>query len=388
MPNRPAGTQLFSAATVAHFRNPGAQARPSIAGDILPAGMMDDAANEISQWPDYAPSPVVSLPGLARACGVAAVDCKDESGRFGLGSFKALGGPFALQRALAESSQPPDAQTVAAATDGNHGRALAWGAKRFGCRCVVYIHAEVSENRADAMRELGARIVRVNGDYDDSARRAESDAAKNGWLLVADTSPDPRNIAARRIMAGYAALFAEVRAQLSAPPSHVFVPAGVGGLAAALVADFARANLNPRPRIVVVESDRADCLLQSAKNGKPTAVKIQRETMMAGLSCGEPSAPAWEIVSQGADDFVAIPDELVAPCMREAAAGTGGDPSLTAGECGVAGWAALRAAANQPRLFRALGLSENSRVLLIATEGATDADIYRKLTAPQDGGGC
>ena len=373
--------EVFANAKIRTFHNPAARVRrPPEAEAVLPEAMLEAAANEISHWPGFAPTPTVSLPGLARECGVGAVHYKDESGRFGLGSFKALGGAYALLRALKNSKSEAKSVVAVAATDGNHGRAVAWGARRFGCGCKIFIHAGVSENRADAMRKFGAETVRIAGDYDESVRRARAEAAKKNRVLISDFSADPGDETTRGIMAGYALLSAEARLQMPSPPTHVFLPAGVGGLAAAVMADFWRANPESRPRFVVVESDRADCLLQSAASGKPAVVDIQGETVMAGLSCGEVSAPAWEIVSRGADDFVAIPDELVSPAMRRAAAGASGDPALTAGECAVAGWAALLAAAARPELFRGLALDRESRALLIGTEGATDPEIYRRMT--------
>ena len=385
---------VFADAKVSRFRNPAARvARPAEAEGVLSGSLLEAAADEIAQWEGFAETPLVSLSGLARECGVGAVYYKDESGRFGLGSFKALGGAYALLCALAESVGAPVSEVregrrcadaggivAVAATDGNHGRAVAWGARRFGCGCRIFIHAGVSENRAEAMREQGAEIVRVDGDYDESLRQARVESEKEGRILVSDFSSDADDITTRRVMAGYAMLSAEARGQMGSPPTHVFVPAGVGGLAAAVMADFWRANPEGRPRFVVVESERADCAFQSAVNGAPTAVEVESETVMAGLSCGEVSVPAWTIVSRGADDFVSIPDELVAPTMRRAGAGTNGDPPVVAGECSAAGWAVLLAAAGQPELFRGLALDSQSRVLLIGTEGATDPEIYRRMT--------
>ena len=385
---------VFAGAKVFRFRNPAAQgARPAEAERVLPDSLLEAAANEIAQWEGFAETPLHSLSGLAGECGVGAVYYKDESGRFGLGSFKALGGAYALLCALAErigasveevreGRRRASAEKIlaVAATDGNHGRAVAWGARRFGCGCRIFIHAEVSENRAEAMRKHGAEIVRVNGDYDESLRRARDEAERDGRILVSDFSSEGDDMTTRRVMAGYATLSAEARRQMDSPPTHVFVPVGVGGLAAAVMADFWRANAGARPRFVVVESERADCAFQSAVNGAPTATEIKSETVMAGLSCGEVSAPAWTIVSRGADDFVAIPDELVAPTMRRAFVGGNGNPSVVAGECSAAGWAVLLAAARQPELFRGLMLDSESRVLLIGTEGATDPDIYRRMT--------
>ena len=396
MPNIPADDKtIFAAATVSHVRNAAAKTRrPQRVLDILPDSMIAAAAAEITQWDGFAATPLVPLPSLAAACGIAAASYKDESGRFNLGSFKALGGAYALLCALAEklSTIPATVRngeqrarcrgiTAVAATDGNHGRSVAWGAKKFGCRCVIFIHANVSENRAAAMRGLGAEIIRIDGDYDASALRARQYAEAENGVLISDFSQDADDITTRRVMAGYTLISSEARAQSEKPFTHIFIPAGVGGLAAGLIADFWRANPQTRPRVVVVESDYAACLFHSIKNGKPTTINIRRETVMAGLSCGEVSAPAWEVFSQGGDDFVTIDDTLIAPAMRLAANGDDGR-KITAGECAAAGWAVLCAAAQQPELFQALGLNNDSHVLLIGSEGATDPQIYRDMIQP------
>ena len=383
----------FSQAQLSHVPNPLAQGqRPPAAAAVLPQAMMAQAAQEIPGWPGFAETPTVSLPGLARRAGIAAVHYKDESGRFNLGSFKALGGAYALLGALADALGMPMAALrdgkrrdltsrlcAVTATDGNHGRAVAWGAQRFGCGCRVFIHAGVSEGRADAMRQFGAEIIRIDGDYDESLRQALEASKQDGCMLISDFSEDPMDLTTRRVMAGYTVLAAEARRQMPHSPTHVFLPGGVGGLAAAVIADFWRADTQARPRFIIVESEFADCLLQSAARGERAQVVIKRETVMAGLSCGEVSAPAWQVVSCGADDFVSIPDDLVAPAMRQAAAGEDGNPPLIAGECAAAGWAALLAAAAQPDLFAKLGLDAQSRALLIGSEGATDPDTYQRL---------
>ena len=231
---------IFSGAKIAHFRNPLAlTARPPEAEAVLPDSLLREAADEIAQWPGFAQTPLVALPGFARKCGVGAVYYKDESGRFGLGSFKALGGAYALLRALAEKLSAPPAEVrdgkhraragevvAVAATDGNHGRAVAWGARRFGCQCRIFIHAGVSENRADAMREFGAEIVRIAGDYDESLLQARAEAEKENRILISDFSDDPADITTRRVMAGYAVMSAEARAQMDSPPTHVLSAGG------------------------------------------------------------------------------------------------------------------------------------------------------------------
>ncbi len=368
-------------------------------------GPRDFAAawDEITAWEGYAPTPLVSLGGLAARIGVAEIHYKDEGPRFGLGSFKALGGSYAALRVLARElsrqlgRDVPLAEirqglhrdgcariTLVSATDGNHGRSLAWGCQRFGARCRIYIHAEVSQRRAEAMRELGAEVTRIAGDYDDSVRLAREEAEANGWFVVSDTSWDGYTDPPRDVMAGYGVMTREICAALSAPPTHVLLQGGVGGLAAAVAAGLRQHHGADAPRVVIVEPDRAACLFESARAGRPTAVTIREETIMAGLSCGEPSELAWEILREEAGDFLAIPDALVAPTVRLLARGVSGDPRIQAGESAVAGLAALIAARHSPDLSAALGLDAGSRVLLIGSEGVTDPEIFAAIMERED----
>jgi diaminopropionate ammonia-lyase len=360
------------------------------------------ALAEITTWPGYAPTPLAVLPGLAVAAGVAAVGFKDESGRFGLGSFKALGGAYAVARHLirclaAEGISATSADlaagrfadrtrsiTVTCATDGNHGRSVAWGAQRFHCRAVIYIHETVSEGRAEAIARYGAEVRRVPGTYDDAVRRAAEDAAREGWTVVSDTSYPGYTEIPRDVMQGYRLMAEEALAQwqarFPAPPTHVFGPGGVGGVAAAVAAElalfFGQAAM---PRLIVVEPDRADCLLRSAAAGVPVAVPGELDTMMAGLACGEVSILAFDELLFRAHAFMAVPDDAVAPCMRLLADGVGDDPRLVAGESAVAVLAGLILARNDPAASRALGLGADSRVLLFGTEGATDPALYASI---------
>lgn len=388
----------------AHERNRaalGAVAYPdALAADFGPRRCREARA-EIEAWRGYAPTPLRALPGLAEAAGVSAIDYKDEGLRFGLRSFKALGGAYAVLRVLAREltrtlgAEPATSDiraghyrestrelTVLTATDGNHGRSVAWGAQRFGCRCRIYMHEHVSETRADAVRAYGAQVVRVAGTYDDAVRRAAADADAHGWHAVADTGWEGYADVPREVMAGYALLMTEALEQLPAQqrPTHVFVQGGVGGLAAAVTAVLWMELGANRPRIVVVEPERAPCLFRSARRGRAVRVPVTQETLMAGLSCGEPSLVAWPILAAGADHFLTLGDEAVAPAMRLLAEAPFGDTPVVAGESGVAGLIGLIAARVDGRLAASLRLDARSRVLLIGTEGATDAGIYRRLT--------
>lgn len=392
---------IFSTATLQHTA--GSPAPSNAAFSVLSEQDFADACNEITAWDGYAPTPLVSLSGLAARLGVARINYKHEGPRFGLGSFKALGGSYAalrvLQRELRsqlgrdvslEEIRNGDHRdacakiTLVSATDGNHGRSLAWGCQRFGAPCRIYIHAEVSEGRAQAMRDLGAEVIRIDGDYDASVVLAKTEAEQNGWFVVSDTSWEGYTEPPRDVMAGYGVMTREVCETLTDAPTHVFLQGGVGGLAASVAAGLRQFYKDASPRVVIVEPDLAACLFDSAKAGKATTFEITDETIMAGLSCGEPSEMAWEILSQEAADFVTIPDSIVAATVRLLANGETGDAVVEAGESAVAGLAALIAARQDPKLSEMLGLDTGSRVLLIGSEGVTDPAIFDAIMAGAD----
>lgn len=358
---------------------------------------------EITQWEGYAPTPLVSLSALAAAIGVGEIHYKHEGPRFGLGSFKALGGSYAALRVLQRQISAKLGQevsledirlgkykdeaakiTLVSATDGNHGRSLAWGCQRFGAPCRIYIHAEVSEGRAEAMRDLGAEVIRITGDYDESVVLAKTEAEENGWFVVSDTSWEGYSEPPRDVMAGYGVMTSEICDSLGTAPSHVFLQGGVGGLAAGVVAGLRQHWGAEGPRVVIVEPELAACLFESARNGEATNFAIQEETLMAGLSCGEPSGMAWEVLSEEADDFLTMPESLVAPAVRLLARPLPGDEAIEAGESAIAGLAALIAARQDADLSARLGLDANSRVLLIGSEGVTDPAIFAQIMEGAD----
>lgn len=325
----------------------------------------------ISQWDDYAPTPLRNLDFAARESGVAAVQYKDEGYRFGLKSFKALGGAYAVQR-LVEKHGATDL-TVTCATDGNHGRAVAWGARRAGIKAVIYVHETVSPGRAAAIASFGATVVREGRTYDDAVRASTQAAERNGWQIVSDTSwPGYENVP-KDVMQGYALLGMEAEAQ-GCEPTHIFVQGGVGGLAAGVLSYFWETRGPQRPVLIVVEPVTAACLFESARAQALTVVGGDLDTIMAGLACGEPSILAWRLLSGGADAFMTITDAMASDAMRLLA-----DHRIVGGESGVAGLAGLRAAAADPAMRTAFRLDEHSRVLLFGTEGATDPDVYRNI---------
>lgn len=366
----------------------------------------EDFANsraEITEWEGYAPTPLVSLSALAAKIGIGEVLYKDEGPRFGLGSFKALGGSYAALRVLQrEISKKLDQEipladirtgkykedaaqiTLISATDGNHGRSLAWGCQRFGAPCRIYIHAEVSEGRAEAMRDLGADVIRIKGDYDESVVLAKKEAEENGWFVVSDTSWPGYSEPPRDVMAGYGVMTQEICDSLDVAPTHVFLQGGVGGLAAGVVAGLRQHWGIDGPRVVIVEPELAACLFESGRTGEPTNFAIQEETLMAGLSCGEPSGMAWEILNEEASDFLTIPESIVAPTVRLLARPLDGDTAIEAGESAIAGLAALIAVQETGELSATLGLNAQSRVLLIGSEGVTDPAIFAQIMEEKD----
>lgn len=368
---------------------------------VLNQPSFDAAFAEITGWPGYTPAPLVRLDGLARALDVQSLWYKDERGRFGLKSFKALGGAYAVAnvlrkrvmqaRGLAHVSSRDllagtyadiaDATTVTCATDGNHGRSVAWGAQLFGCRCVIFVHAHVSQGRRDAIAHYGAEVRVVQGNYDDAVRAAAATAKANGWTVVSDTSyPGYRDIPLD-VMHGYGVMAAEIVRQLPAGevPTHVFLQAGVGALAAAICAYFWLHWGAQRPRCVVVEPLQADCVYKSLDAGRPVVVGGALDTVMAGLACGEVSELAWEILHGGATHAVAIDDAYALDAVRRFANPAAGDPPIVAGETGGSGLAALLAAHQHADVRATLGLGPDSRVLLLGSEGDTDPTIYRQV---------
>ena len=361
---------------------------------VLPEGHFRRARGEIQSWPGYEPTPLLALEDVAKDARVAAVYYKDEGGRFGLGSFKALGGAYAVakllitelsRRGVANNAttkeleegahrEAAQAITVTCATDGNHGRSVAWGAQRFGCRCVIFVHEGVSQGRRDAIAKYGAEIRVVPGTYDHAVRACAHEAERENWFVVSDTSWEGYTEVPRDVMQGYRLMAEEAADQLDAPPTHALVPGGVGGVAAAVSVQL-RARYGNAVKLVVAEPEKAACLLASAEAGQAVAVEGDLDTLMAGLACGEPSLLAWQELERGAWAFMSVPDSAVPPAMRALKA-----MGVEAGESAVAGWIALESLRAAPADSAALGLGAESRVLIFGTEGATDPDLYARLT--------
>ncbi|WP_354202426.1 diaminopropionate ammonia-lyase [Bradyrhizobium sp. JR4.1] len=361
-----------------------------------------EAAREVERFlrcrNGHKETPLISLPGLANEIGVGSIQVKDEGHRLGLGSFKALGGSYAVIRLVLEAAtrrlgravdvselHAPEVKavaremTVSCATDGNHGRSVAQGAQLVGANCAIFVHSGVSQQRIAAIVRYGAQMIRVNGNYDDSVAQASRVAAENGWTTVSDTSWPGYERIPGLVMQGYTALLSEALRQLPEPPTHVFVQAGVGGIAAAIAGRFSVLLGDNRPFFTVVDPSRAACLFESARAGYPVKVAHRQTTVMAMLECYEPSLIAWRILSRAADAFMIVDDEDAVSVMKRLANPRDGDPAVVAGESGGAGMAGLLKVAANSTLRGQIGLGPEARVFLINTEGATDPDLYEEL---------
>jgi len=380
--------------SASHFVNPKVKSGSDYnLQDILSLDGFRLANKEITSWDNYKPTPLYSFDDMAQETGVSSIFYKDEYSRFTLKSFKALGGAYAVSNLLikklkeeginANSSDLISGKyrdhtsklTVCCATDGNHGRSVAWGANQFGCKCEIYIHRNVSTGREKAIAKYGAIVNRIKGNYDDSVRIAAEVAESNGYTVVSDTSYEGYTDIPKDVMQGYTVMVDEVMKQMNDMPTHVFLQGGVGGFPAAVVS-FLQESLDCPPIFVVVEPVNADCLFQSAVNGEPTAVHGDLDTIMAGLACGEVSVLAWSILESHVSHFMSITDESIPKAMQLLA---NREMPIIAGESAISGLAGFLIACNDDDLKSKLMINENSKVLFFGTEGDTDEEMYERL---------
>ena len=353
-------------------------------------------------FPMYAPTPLAQLPETAKALGIGEIYVKDESHRFGLNAFKVLGGSYAIGNYLAKKLGKPLSETgyhvltapetrealghltFITATDGNHGRGVAWTASTLGQRSVVHMPKGSAPERLQNIRAAGAEADIIDGNYDDAVRLSRKAARENGWVIVQDTSWEGYEEIPGWIMQGSCTMGLEAYEQLPQKPTHIFLQAGVGSMAGTIAALFASIYQEDRPRVIVVEPNNADCFYRTAKadDGQLHAVTGDLKTIMAGLACGEPCSLAWEILRDCADHFIAFPDWAAAKGMRILGNPLGKDDRVISGESGASGFGCMAAILTEPSLAdikQELGLEETSRVLFFSTEGATDRENYRKI---------
>ena len=337
--------------------------------------LITEAVTTIENWETYKATPLIELDKLSSYLNINKIYYKDEGFRFDLKSFKALGGAFAVNKIVKETK----AKTVSTATAGNHGRSVAWGAQRLGIKCKIFISEFVSEDRAEAMRNLGADVIRVKGNYDASLKECINQSKKNQWEIVQDVSWEGYKTVPRYIMAGYTIMIKEIFDKIKNEKiSHVFLQAGVGGMAAATIAGFAKYS-NNLPCFITVEPKDAECVLQSIKNKKPTSINIQKESIMGGMSCGDVSSLAWEILKHSTNYSISISDEAVATTVALLKQKEFSNDEIIAGECGVPGVISLISAIKDKNICEKLKLNSQSNVLLIGCEGLTDFKMYNKL---------
>tara|TARA_B110001452_G_scaffold181769_1_gene152646 strand:- start:4402 stop:5544 length:1143 start_codon:yes stop_codon:yes gene_type:complete len=341
----------------------------------LPEKFIDEANQSISKWETYAPTPLHELNKLNEQLGFKEIYYKDEDKRFDLKSFKALGGAFAVNKIANEKGNI----TVSTATAGNHGRSVAWGAKRLGLKCKIFISEFVSETRADAMRNLGADVIKVKGNYDASLKECITQSEKNNWEIVQDVSWEGYKEVPKLIMAGYTIMIKEIMDQNKKDPfTHVFLQAGVGGMAAAMIAGFAKYS-NNIPKFIIVEPENANCVFKSIENNKATTVNIINETIMGGMSCGDVSTVAWEILKESSNFSLTITDDEISMVVAMLAKAKLSNEKIIAGECAVPGIIALIGLFKNKEYLDKLDLNQNSKILLFGCEGLTDATMYKKL---------
>lgn len=369
--------------------------------DLMQVEQMKQVRRFHQTFPMYQKTPLVSLPAMAKRLGVADIKVKDESYRFGLNAFKVLGGAYAIGHYIADQLNKPISEvsydfltsddfkanfqptTFYTATDGNHGRGVAWAANQLGQRSVVRMPWGSTQYRADAIARENAEVTIEDMNYDDCVRLAyEQSLADDHGVMVQDTAWEGYEDIPSWIMQGYGTIADEVMEDLDLPPTHVFAQAGVGSFAGSLIGAFALKYPEERPKMIVVEANNCECLYLSAKNNQVTNVAGEMKTIMAGLACGEPNSVSWEILKTFTDVFMVVDDETAEAGMRLLGAPLKGDPQVISGESGVAGFAAFVAIMTDPALAELkdlLNLNENSRVLFVSTEGDTDPERYDEI---------
>ncbi|WP_164940687.1 diaminopropionate ammonia-lyase [Bradyrhizobium zhanjiangense] len=359
----------------------------------------DEPLRLLRACPRYAPTDLISLPGAAERLGLGEIWVKDETQRLGIGSFKGLGGAYAVlklamrhvERRTGRAILPAELMepgvramlselTFSCASDGNHGRSVSAGARLIGARAVVYLHQGVSEERAAHISRLDAEIVRVPGDYHDSVEAAAKAASQDGWIAVPDTVGEGEDATAcTLVVQGYSILTDEIVAATTGqqkPFTHVLVQAGVGGLAASVFGHgWARGLFGPDTHLWIVEPERSACLYESARAKMPVRLPAGPATNMSMLECQSPSLLVWPIIEDLTSGYITVADEEAADAVRLLNEGISGDQRLRVGESGAAGLAGLFRAAEEKDRKR-LGLDQSAKVLLFATESPTDLSVW------------
>tara|TARA_A100000164_G_C21903851_1_gene771938 strand:- start:535 stop:1674 length:1140 start_codon:yes stop_codon:yes gene_type:complete len=335
---------------------------------------IDKAYKKISKWKGYSPTPLTKLNKLNKNLKLKNIFYKDESKRFHLKSFKALGGAYAVE----DISKEKKNIVISSATAGNHGRSVAWGAQRLGLECRIFVSQYVSETRVKEIEKFGATVTRVKGDYESSLNECIRQTKKNKWHIVQDVSNKNYKYVPQLTMAGYSIMIKEISKQTNQYITHVFLQAGVGGMAAGSVAGIAR-YFKRIPKIIVVEPKEAACVLKSIEAKKMKKIKIKKESIMGGMSCNEMSLVPWNILNKSANHCITIDDSKVSNTVAMLAKSKFSNKKITGGECATPGIISLIAACNDKKIKNLLELNEKSNVLVMGCEGNADATLYNKL---------
>ena len=333
-----------------------------------------DAYKKISGWKDYNATPLIELKKLSDNLKLKNIFYKDESKRFHLKSFKALGGAYAVERVKEGKKNI----TISTATAGNHGRSVAWGAQRLGLKCKIFISEYVSDARAEEMRKLGAEIIRVKGNYEKSLEECINQSNKNGWEIVQDVAWENYENVPKLTMAGYSVMIKEISNQTDQYITHIFLQAGVGGMASGAILGVAQ-YFKRIPKIVIVEPENADCVLQSVDKGSLQKVNIKKESIMGGMSCGEVSLVPWKILKNSVNLCTSISDKNVAKTITMLKNNYFCEKNIIGGECSTPGIISLISVCENQDLKNKISLDENSNVLVIGCEGDADEILYKKL---------
>lgn len=380
--------------------------RERVSAEFFDGEAIEKVGNFHKSFPEYKVTPLQSLDKLAEKLGVSSIWVKDESYRFGLNAFKVLGGSYAVGKYLAEKLDMDISElsfeklrtkeikeklgeiTFVTATDGNHGRGIAWAARQLGQKAVVFMPKGSSEIRLNNIRNEGAEASITDFNYDDAVRLANKYAAEHNGVLVQDSSWEGYEKIPTWIMQGYSTLIVEAIEQIKAEgkdkPTHVFLQAGVGSFAGSVQGYLAAVFGEDRPITAIIEPNEAACIYKSVKegDGKPHAVTGYMPTIMAGLACGEPSTVAWGILRDYADMYVSCPDYVTARGMRILGNPLSGDPNVVSGESGAVGLGFLSLIMQDDRLkeiAEKLNINKDSKILVISTEGDTDPEGYREI---------
>ena len=341
---------------------------------LIPSKLLLNSNKTISNWKNYKKTPLLKLEKLNKNLKLNNIFYKDESKRFHLKSFKALGGAYAVEKITKGKKN----LVISSATAGNHGRSVAWGAQRLGLQCKIFVSQYVSETRVKEIEKFGADVIRVRGNYENSLNECKKLSKKNNWIIVQDVSTKNYSHVPLLTMAGYSIMIKEISKQTTHYITHIFLQAGVGGMAAGVVAGVAK-YFKRIPKIIIVEPDGADCVLQSIKSKKLKKIKIKKESIMGGMSCNEMSLIPWHVLKKASDCCVTVNDSKVPKTVAMLKDKKLGKKSIIGGECATPGIISLISLCNNPKTKKLINLSEKSNVLVIGCEGNADVKLYKQL---------